>query len=447
MVDVVAGTGAVLVVGSAATAVVDVATPSSAGAHAASGSATNNVRSQGRTPATLPTAPANSGDATVAPVDHKQVAAGRLAAVEEELRAISRWMYEHPEIAFEERETSARLVAFLRDQGLEVEHPAHGLETAFAAHTGDDGPEVVICAEYDALPGIGHACGHNLIAAAALGAGHALAGVAGELGFRVTVLGTPAEEQKGGKVDLIRAGAFEGAAAAMMVHPAPMNVLDPAALAVRHVDVHFHGKESHAAFAPQLGINALDAFVQAYVNVSTLRQHLYPTDKIHGIVTHGGDAPNVIPGYTRSSWYVRAGTRDRLEELTERVMACFAAGAAATGCTWETEEVGHPYDDLVTNPTLAEIFDDNMRQLGRTMLRGAELAPGAAGSTDMGNVSHVVPSLHPFLDLESGEAVNHQPEFAAHTITPAGDRVIHDGALAMAWTVIDLAITDRWSEL
>ncbi len=380
-------------------------------------------------------------------MDRKAAAHEAFTSIENELRELSRWMYENPEIGFEEYETSARLADFLGRHGFEVEYPAYGLDTSFAARAGTAGPEVIICAEYDALPGVGHACGHNIIATSALGAGAALAGIAADLGVRVTVLGTPAEEMKGGKVDLIEAGAFNDAAASMMIHPSPDDVLDPEVLAVRHIDVTFHGRDSHAAFAPQLGINALDAFVQAYVNVSTLRQAFYPTDKVHCIITHGGDAPNIIPSMTRSSWYVRAGSRDRMAELYDKVVACFAAAATATGCTYEIEEIGHPYEDLINSAVLVELFDRNISQLGRTMKRGSDFEPGAAGSTDMGNVSHVVPSIHPFLAMHTGEYVNHQPEFAAHTITPDGDQVIKDGALAMAWTVIDLAEEQLWDQL
>jgi amidohydrolase len=380
-------------------------------------------------------------------MDLKANAAQTFAAIESELAGINQWMYDHPEIAFEEHDTSARLAEFMAGHGFTVEYPAHGLETAFAARVGAAGPEVIICAEMDALPTVGHACGHNIIATSAAGAGAVLAPLAEELGIKVTVLGTPAEEKMGAKVDLINAGAFAGAAASMMVHPANSDVVDPNVLAVRHIDVEFHGKDSHAAFAPQLGINALDAFVQAYVNVSTLRQALYPTDKIHGIITHGGDAPNIIPSYTRSSWYVRAATRERMEELYGRVMACFEAAAVATGCSWNVEQMGHPYEDMVNNPVMVELFAANAAALGRTMGRGADEEPGAAGSTDMGNVSHVVPSIHPFLTINPGEAVNHQPEFAAHTVTADGRKAIHDGALAMAWTIIDLAVGDRWAEL
>ncbi|HEX2153287.1 MAG TPA: M20 family metallopeptidase [Acidimicrobiia bacterium] len=379
--------------------------------------------------------------------DTKEQVQRRVDEAGEELREISRWMYENPEIAYQERAGSARLVQFLTESGFEVEYPAYGLETAFAARLGSRGPQVVVCAEYDALPGVGHACGHNIIATAALGAGRGLAPFIDDLGIRLTILGTPAEENYGGKVDLIDAGAFEGVAAAMMIHPSPTDVVDPRVIAVAHLDVHFHGKAAHASAYPQLGINALDAAVQAYVNVSTLRQHVYPTDKMHGIIAEGGDAPNIVPEYTRSSWYVRAENRRRLEELLPKVRACFEAAATATGCKLDIEEIGHIYDDLVSNPLLVELYAANSATLGRSLLRGTDLPPSQSGSTDMGNVSKLVPTIHPMLGIDSLPAVNHQKEFAAHTVTPQGDQAIFDGAVSMAWTIIDLAEGDRWSEL
>ena len=369
----------------------------------------------------------------------KSKAEKAFTAIESDLQGLSTWMYENPEVGFAEFETSQRLADYVAAQGMSVTKPAYGLETSFVATAGDSGPEIIVCAEYDALPGVGHACGHNIIATSALGAVLSVADIAADLGVRVTLLGTPAEEALGGKVDLINAGAFEGAAAAMMVHPSPLDVVDPGVLAVRHIEVEFHGKDSHAAFAPQLGINALDAFVQAYVNVSTLRQATYPTDKIHGIITHGGDAPNIIPSYTKSAWYIRADTKHRLAELSTRVEACFEAAALATGCTWTLTQTGHPYDNLKSDPVMVDLFAANAEKLGRMMARGSHLPPGAAGSTDMGNVSHIVPTIHPFLSINSLPAVNHQPEFAAHTITADGHRALRDGALAMAWTIIDHA--------
>ncbi|MBT8208597.1 MAG: M20 family metallopeptidase [Acidimicrobiia bacterium] len=380
-------------------------------------------------------------------MDLKARAEAQFGEVEADLQAVSRWMYDNPELAYQEHASSAKLADFLAGHGFEVEHPAYGLDTAFVARAGTKGPEMIICAEYDALPEVGHACGHNIIATAALGAGVALAPLADELGCRVTVLGTPAEEHFGGKVDLIHAGAFSGAAASMMIHPAPNDVLDPGVLAVAHIDVEFFGKESHAAFAPQLGVNALDAAVQAYVNVSTLRQAIYPTDKLHGVITYGGGAPNVIPAHTSMSWYVRAATTERLEELRGRVEDCFAAAAKATGCTFKITETGHVYKDLVSNPLLADLYQSNSTELGRPLLRREDIPADAAGSTDMGNVSHVVPSLHPMLDIKSLPHVNHQKEFAAQTVTPDGERAIRDGALAMAWTTIDIATGNRWGEL
>lgn len=377
----------------------------------------------------------------------KERAQERFAAREAELQELSQWMYDHPELANEEFETSARMVEMLRSGGFEVEYPAYGLDTAFAARVGSDGPEVIICAEMDALPDVGHACGHNIIATAGIGAGLALADLAEELGIRVTVLGTPAEEHHGGKVDLIIAGAFEGAAASMMIHPSPHDVVDPRFIAINHVDVEFRGKATHASFAPELGVNALDAAVQAYVNVSTLRQHFLDSDRVHGVILNGGTAPNVIPEYTRMSWYVRAATDERLDELYPKIVRCFEAAAIATGCEYEVIESGHRYKDIRNDKVMVDLYAANSEALGRPMPRYDELPPRGAGSTDMGNVSYEVPAIHPMIGINSLPAVNHQHEFAAHTVTEDGTAAIRDGALAMAWTIIDLAEGNRWDDL
>jgi amidohydrolase len=379
-------------------------------------------------------------------MSHKERAATAFADVEEELRAIAKWMYENPELAFEEYESSARLSAFLANNGFDVRYPAYGLDTAFEATAGSGGPRVVICAEYDALPQVGHACGHNIIATSSLGAGIALAGLAEELGVRVTVLGTPAEEGGGGKIDLIEAGAFEDAAAAMMVHPSPRDLADPRMLAAQGFTATFHGKTAHAASAPHVGVNALDAFVSAYNNVSTLRQQFEQGDRVHGVIDDGGAAPNIIPDRTVSRWIVRAQTATRFEVLRTKVLACFEAAATATGCRLEVEFEGEPYRDVISNPTLTALFVSNATALGREMPTFAESGIETAASTDMGNVSHVLPSIHPSIRIETN-AVNHQPEFAASTITPSGEAAMHDAALAMAHTVIDLATQDLWEEL
>jgi amidohydrolase len=379
-------------------------------------------------------------------MSRKQTAEERFTAVEAELRGISRWMYENPEIQYEEYESSAKLAAFLRENGFEVEHPTHGLKTAFEATAGSSGPRVVICCEYDALPEIGHACGHNIIATAALGAGVAVAGLTDELGIRVTVLGTPAEEGGGGKVDLIDAGALEDAAAAMMIHPSPRDLLDPSFQARSSFTVEYHGKESHAAFAPQVGINALDAFVQAYMNVATLRQQLLPSDRVHCIINHGGDANNIIPAYTRSTWGIRSAGSERLEELIPKVHACFEAAARATGCRLELNPLGHPYLNMVNSAIMTELFQQNSTALGRPLPLEAEVG-ASGGSSDMGNLSQVVPSIHPMLAIETNGAVNHQKDFAAATVTESGDEAIRDGALAMAYTIIDMAEREVWESL
>ncbi len=377
----------------------------------------------------------------------KEQAKQRITNEQPRLEELNRWLYDHPEVAYQEYRSSERLARILEGYGFSVEYPAYGLETSFAARAGSAGPELIICCEYDALPDIGHACGHNIIASAAVGAGLALQPLADSLGFRLTVLGTPAEEIYGGKVDLINAKAFAGAAAAMMVHPSPRDVVDAPSLAIIQLDVAFHGKEAHASAFPDQGINALDAFVQSYVNLSTLRQHILPTDKIHGIVTDGGKAPNIIPALTRSKWYVRSQNFERLETLIERVRACFEAAALATGCQVEIEPMGDGYTEVISNPLLTELYAANSEALGRPLIRGSTLSPSEAGSTDMGNVSQVVPSIHPMLSLHCAPIGNHQPAFTRQTITPEGHQAIFDGAVGMAWTAIDLAAGNLWDQL
>jgi amidohydrolase len=376
----------------------------------------------------------------------KQRADEAFQSVEADLAELSRWMYENPEIGYQEHQSSARLAAFLGEHGFTVDHPTHGLDTAFAATVGTSGPRIVICCEYDALPDIGHACGHNIIATAALGAGVALAGLADELGIRVTVLGTPAEEGGGGKVDLIDAGALGDAAAAMMIHPSPDDLLDPSFQARSSFTVEYFGKESHAAFAPHVGVNALDGFVQAYMNVATLRQQILPTDRVHCIIDHGGEATNIIPSYTRSTWGIRSGDGSRLEDLIPKVHACFEAAAQATGCRVAITPLGHPYMNMINDPIMTSLFQANSTALGRPLPIEAEVG-ASGGSSDMGNMSQVVPSIHPMLAIEANEAVNHQREFAAATINASGEKAIRDGARSMAHTIIDMAEQDVWDRL
>jgi amidohydrolase len=248
-------------------------------------------------------------------------------------------------------------------------------------------------------------------------------------------------------VDLIHAGAFRDAAAAMMIHPSPEDTIDPVALAIQHLEVTYRGKDAHAAASPWEGINALDAFVQLYMNVPTFRQQMLPTDKLHGIVTHGGDAPNIIPSRISSEWYVRALTKERLGYMMERFNAMVEAAAKSSGCTVEVKPSGHEYEDIVSEPLMSKLFAENYAALGRPVVWGKDRPASTAGSTDMGNVSHVVPVIHPMVGMDTKGAVNHQPAFAAHTVTPDGEKAMHDGALAMAWTILDVAQGNRWGEL
>ena len=211
--------------------------------------------------------------------------------------------------------------------------------------------------------------------------------------------------------------------------------------------MEYFGKESHSAFAPQLGVNALDAFVQAYMNISTFRQAMYPEDSVHCMITDGGQAPNIVPAYTRSEWYIRAASKERLVTLGGRVRDCFNSAAQATGCRVELNRLGNPYDTMINNPIMTSIYAENSAALGREMPTTQQTGEPAGGSSDMGNVSHVVPSIHPMVGIDSGDAVNHQFEFADHTITPAGELAIRDGALSMAYTISDMAERDVWDVL
>ncbi len=349
------------------------------------------------------------------------------------LVALSHGVHADAELGFEEHTSSQRVAAVLDAGGFDVRHGVAGLDTAFAATAGTGDLHVAVCAEYDALPGIGHACGHNIIAAAAAGAGLALAEVADDLGLTVTVFGTPAEEGGGGKITMLDAGLFEDVHAAMMVHPAPYEAVTMPCLAVRHLDVAYTGRPAHASAYPQMGINAADALTVAQVGIGLLRQHIAPTDRIHGIVLHGGDAPNIVPHETSGRWYVRACDLEELAELEPRVAACFEAGAMATGATLELRRDHEPYSQMRDDRELAGIYQLAAEGLGRRFPATDE-AMQLAGSTDMANVSLRVPTIHPMIGIDAGGAVNHQPEFTAACITASADAAVRDGALAMATT-------------
>ena len=294
----------------------------------------------------------------------------------------------------------------------------------------------VLC-EYDALPGIGHACGHNIIAAAGLGAGLALAGVAADAGGRLTLMGTPAEEGGGGKVEMARAGAFRGIDAAMMVHPADRDLARMNAIAIQQAVVRYYGQAAHAAVSPHLGRNALDAAVLGYMNVAALRQHIRPTERIHGIFTKAGEKPNIVPREAEMDWYVRSDTIETLQPLKQRVTSCLEAGAKAADCRVEMEWDTHAYADIVENIPLLDAYAANSTAVGRA-LTSAYLHGTGGGSTDMGNVSYLTPTIHPMLAVAPQGVSLHSPQFADYPKTKEADKAVLDGAKIMAMTVIDL---------
>ncbi|WP_371749813.1 M20 family metallopeptidase [Streptomyces sp. NBC_01283] len=359
-----------------------------------------------------------------------------------ELVSLSHRIHAHPELAFEETLASRWVAEALDGAGFEVRHGCYDLPTAVHATIGSGPVHVGICAEYDALPEIGHACGHNIIAAAAVGAAVGLADVADDLGLTVSVFGTPAEEGGGGKVLMLERGAFDGLDAAMMVHPAATEMAAMPGLAVSQFDISYQGRPAHAGAWPEEGVNALDALTLAQVGIGLLRQQTRADDRIHGIVTDGGSAANIIPDRTGGRWIVRSATREALDRLTPRVHRCFEAGALATGCDLTIRSGGPDYADLRPDPALLSLYRANAEALGRSF---PPLPPGGAvgAATDMGNVSHVVPSIHPMLGLDCPGTVNHQPGFTAACITPAADRAVLDGATALAWTAADLATGRR----
>ena len=355
---------------------------------------------------------------------------------------VSHRVHGQPELLYEERFASQLLASTLAGAGFDVELPAFGLETAFAARAGvDGGPAVAVLCEYDALPGIGHACGHNVIAAAGLGAALAAAVVASDAGGRLVALGTPAEEGGGGKVVMGERGAFYGLEAALMVHPAGVDLAEPDVLAIANFRVDYRGRGAHAAAAPHRGRNALDAAVLGYNAVAALRQHIESTDRVHGVFPLAGDKPNIVPDHTVAEWYVRSATSAGLGPLRDRVMACLEAGAAAAGCSMEVQSTCPVYSDLRTNRPLLGLYRSNSEILGRPV-PDPTAATRVVASTDMGNVSYLVPSVHPMVKVAPADVALHTSDFARWAVSEEGDRAVLDGAKAMAMTVVDLWLRD-----
>ncbi len=367
----------------------------------------------------------------------KQLAQAAVDAVSGDLVRISREIHSHPELAMNERHACAQLVPFLASQGFAMEEHACGMETAFRGEWGHGPVTIGICAEYDALPEIGHACGHNLIATVGVGAAAALTRALDPGDARIVILGTPAEELYGGKIAMIRAGGFDGIDVAMMAHSAPADIVDAPMFGVAHVDVEYRGKAVHASVFPEQGVNALDALVTAYQSVAQLRQHIRRDARIHGIVTHGGEAANIVPGLAKGTFYVRALKPWYLEQLKERVRHCFEAGALATGCElsmdWHAES---EYAPMLNNGPMCEAYRRNGEALGKMFI---ELKDLSTGSSDMGNVSQIVPSAHPNFSV-GATAFTHSPQFTAAAATDAAHAGMLQTAKALAMTAIDIAL-------
>ena len=354
----------------------------------------------------------------------------------EVLISVSHEIHDHPEQNYEEVFASELLTRTANGLGVPVELGAFDCATGFSGDVGT-GPTVCIMSEYDALPEIGHGCGHNIIAAAGLGSAIALASIAKDSGGRVRYMGTPAEEGGGGKILMARNGALTGVDLAMMVHPADADLATIDAIALQQLLVEYSGQESHAAAAPHLGRNALDAAVLGYMAVATLRQHILPTERVHGIFLKSGDKPNIVPSEASSEWYVRSDNVTSLAALKPRVLAALESGAHACGCSVSHEWIGAAYADMVMNNTMGTMYAHNALRLGRTVTDPRQGGHRVVGSTDMGNVSHLVPSIHPMIASAPTGTSIHTKQFAQFARSPMADQAVLDGAKAMAMTAID----------
>lgn len=379
-------------------------------------------------------------DLTTVRTAARAAVAGAVDAWHDRLLALSHAIHADPELSFDEHRAAERVASVLREGGLTATVGAFGLETAVDASAGDGEVTVTLCAEYDALPGIGHACGHNIITTAAVGAALALAPLADDLGIRVRLLGTPAEEHGAGKAVLLAAGAWEDTTFSLMVHGAPGHDLacgDIRSLAVDRFDVSYTGRAAHAAGAPEEGINAGNAVTIAQVAIGLLRQHLPTGVRVSSFVAEAGEATNIIPASARLRIEVRSHDLEQMADTKRRVLACVEAGATATGCSWEWSDVEPLYANILQDPDLAAAWDATMTRVGRD----PRPVDGLAGSTDMGNVSQVVPAIHPMIAVLGATAMPHTPGFRDAAATPEADRAALDGARVLAGTVVDV-VTD-----
>ncbi len=357
-------------------------------------------------------------------------------AQQDQLTEISAQIHANPEPAFQETMAATWLTQYLEGKGFSIERGICDLPTAFRASYGQGKPAIALLAEYDALPDIGHACGHNLIATSAVGAAVASKPAVDRFGGNILVIGTPAEELYGGKVIMAERGAFRDVDIAMMVHPGVYDVATNQALACQTLEIEFFGRAAHAAAYPEKGINALDAMLLAFTAINSLRQHIKDKARIHGIITDGGEAANVVPAHSAGNFIVRAEEDSYLDELKDKVLNCFTGAATATGARLEYRWGDVRYAPLRNNQTLAQLFRQNMQSLGRSVLPAEPTL--AFGSTDMGNVSQLVPAIHPTVAIAPADVVIHSPQFATAAASEGGRLGLLDAARALAMTVLDL---------
>ena len=353
-----------------------------------------------------------------------------------QLSELSLRIHANPELGFHEVKAAAWLTEYLAENGFAVERAICGLPTAFRASYGKGKPALALLAEYDALPGVGHACGHNLIATSAVGAAVAARAAIDQFGGTILVIGTPAEELYGGKVIMARRGIFNDLDTVMMVHPGTRDMATTSALACQNLEVEFFGKAAHAAAQPEAGINALEAMLLSFAGINALRQHIRSSARIHGIITDGGQAANVVPEHSAGTFIVRAKDDDYLDELEPKVLNCFVGAALATGARLEYRWDDIRYSTMLNNLVLAQLFTRNLQPLGRPITH--DVPDRAFGSTDMGNVSHLVPSIHPHIAIAGKEVFIHSPQFALAAASETGIKSMLDAAKALAMTVIDL---------
>ena len=356
--------------------------------------------------------------------------------LKDRLCEISEFMYHNPELGNEEFKSAQKLISLLEEHNFTVEKEFLGLKTAFRAVYDCNKPGLTVgyLCEYDALPEIGHGCGHNMIGTMSAGAGVILSKVLDEVGGRIIVYGTPAEETDGAKVIFAEAGVFEELDAAMILHPSDKTTKSGTSMALYPLQFTYRGKTAHAASCPQDGINALNSVIQLFNGIDALRQHVTPDVRMHGIITNGGVAANIVPDEAVAQFYFRAAKKETLTELVEKVKKIAEGAALMTGATLEMERFELPYDDLRTHENLSEAFNENLRELGITEI----VENKTFGSSDIGNVSHIVPTIHPNIGISNCRVIGHSREMADATISELGHERLLIGTLALAYTGYDV---------